>query len=46
MQSWRVLGEYAWIGKWRKGQDSKKRGAGGVGFLAKGFLFDIKIEVV
>ena len=27
--------EYAWIGKKRKGQDSKNRGAGGVGFLVK-----------
>ena len=35
------IGEYAWIGKQRKGQDSKKRGAGGVGFLVKEHLCDI-----
>ena len=39
------VGEYAWIGKKRKGQDNKNRGAGGVGFLVKGYLCDI-IEVI
>ena len=33
--------EYAWIGKKRKGQTSKNRGAGGVGFLFKEYLCDM-----
>ena len=37
--------EYAWIGKKRKGQNNKNRGAGGVGFLVKEYLCDI-IEVI
>ena len=43
----RKVGEYAWIGRMREGQDSKNTGAGGVGFLliVKGFLCDI-IEVI
>ena len=39
------VGEYAWIGKKRKGQDSKNKGAGGVGFLVKELLCDI-VEVI
>ena len=35
------VGEFAWIGKTR--QDSKNRGAGGVGFLVKEGLCDIII---
>ena len=41
------VGEFAWIGKKRGGQDSKNRGAGGVGFLVKEGLRDIiLIEVI
>ena len=39
------VGEYTWIGSKRKGQDSKNRGAGGVGFLVKEHSCDI-IEVI
>ena len=39
------VGECAWIGKKRKGQDSKHRGAGQVGFLVKEDLCDI-VEVI
>ena len=39
------VGEYAWIGKKIKGQESKNRGAGGVGFLVKELLCDT-IEVI
>ena len=39
MQSW--IGEYAWIGKKRKGQDSKNEGAGGAGLLVEERLFGI-----
>ena len=41
----RKVGEYAWIGKKKKGQHSKNRGvliAGGVGFLVEEYLCDIK----
>ena len=41
----RKVGEYEWTGKKRKGQDSKNRVAGGVGFLGKDYLCDI-IEVI
>ena len=39
------FGEYGWIGKKRKGQDSNNRDAGGVGFLVKEFLCNI-VEVI
>ena len=39
------VGEYAWIGKKRKGHDGKNRGAVGVGFLVKKYLCD-KMEVI
>ena len=39
------VAEYAWIGKERKGLDSKNRGAGGVRFLGKKLLCDI-IELI
>ena len=35
------VGEYTWIGKKRKRQDSKNRGTEGVGFLANEFLCGI-----
>ena len=37
--------EYAWIGKKRKGQEPKRRGASGGGFLIKEYLCDI-VEVI
>ena len=47
-EGWEIrckVAKYAWIGKKRKGQDSKNRGAGEVGFRVKLFLCDV-IEVV
>ena len=39
------VGEYAWVGEKKKGQNGKNRGAGGVGFLVKEYLCDI-IEAI
>ncbi|MEO9966262.1 MAG: hypothetical protein ABJF11_10765 [Reichenbachiella sp.] len=39
------VGEYAWIGKKRKGQNSKNRAAGGMEFLVKEYIGDI-VEVI
>ena len=47
-EGWEIgckIGEYEWTEKKRKGQDSKNRGAGRVGFLVKEYLCNI-VEMI